>query len=95
MGCAGGSTFIGDEIEAAQRGGTSLNETAVLVRTASMMRTIEERFIEIGLPYKVFGGPRFYERKEIRDAIAYLRLIAQPSDDLHLSGSLMSQAWYR
>ena len=74
--------FIGDEIEAAQRGGTSLNETAVLVRTASMMRTIEERFIEIGLPYKVFGGPRFYERKEIRDAIAYLRLIAQPSDDL-------------
>ena len=74
--------FIGDEIEAAQRRGTSLNQTAVLVRTASMMRSIEERFIEIGLPYKVFGGPRFYERKEIRDAIAYLRLVAQPADDL-------------
>lgn len=74
--------FISDEIEAAQSKGTSLNETAVLVRTASMMRTIEERFIEIGLPYRVFGGPRFYERKEIRDAIAYFRLIAQPADDL-------------
>ena len=47
-----------------------------------MMRAIEERMIDVGLPYKVFGGPRFYERKEIRDAIAYLRLIRQPDDDL-------------
>lgn len=74
--------WIGDEIEAAQRSGTSLNAMAVLVRASFMMRGFEERFIQMGLPYRVVGGPRFYERLEIRDALAYLRLVAQPQDDL-------------
>ena len=46
------------------------------------MREFEDRFIQLGLPYRVIGGPRFYERAEIRDALAYLRVIAQPADDL-------------
>ena len=46
------------------------------------MREFEERFITLGLPYRVIGGPRFYERMEIRDALAYLRCVAQPADDL-------------
>ena len=73
---------IADQIEASQRRGTSLDEIAVLVRASFQMRAFEERFLEIGLPYRIIGGPRFYERAEIRDAIAYLRLIAQPNDDL-------------
>jgi DNA helicase-2/ATP-dependent DNA helicase PcrA len=74
--------YIGDEIEALQRGGASLAEIAVLVRAGFQTRAFEERFIQMGLPYRVVGGPRFYERAEIRDAIAYLRLVAQPADDL-------------
>lgn len=73
---------IGDEIEAAQRAGVSLGEMAILVRASFQMREFEERFIEIGVPYRVVGGPRFYERAEIRDALAYLRCAAQPDDDL-------------
>jgi DNA helicase-2/ATP-dependent DNA helicase PcrA len=73
---------VGDEIEAYQHNGVSLDEIAVLVRASFQMREFEERFIEIGLPYRVIGGPRFYERAEIRDAIAYLRCVAQPDDDL-------------
>jgi DNA helicase-2/ATP-dependent DNA helicase PcrA len=73
---------IGDEIEAEQRAGASLAEMAILVRASFQMREFEERFIEIGVPYRVIGGPRFYERAEIRDALAYLRLVAQPDDDL-------------
>jgi DNA helicase-2/ATP-dependent DNA helicase PcrA len=73
---------IGDEIEQAQRDGTSLADMAILVRASFQMREFEERFIEIGVPYRVIGGPRFYERAEIRDALAYLRLAAQPDDDL-------------
>ena len=57
---------------------------AVLVRAGFQTREFEERFIKLGLPYKVLGGPRFYERMEIRDALAYLRVIAQPADDLAL-----------
>jgi DNA helicase-2/ATP-dependent DNA helicase PcrA len=73
---------IGDEIEAEQRNGASLAEMAILVRASFQMREFEERFIEIGVPYRVIGGPRFYERAEIRDALAYLRIVAQPDDDL-------------
>ena len=65
-----------------QRKGHSLNEMAILVRASFQMREFEERFITLGLPYRVIGGPRFYERAEIRDALAYLRCVAQPADDL-------------
>ena len=74
--------WVADEIEAEQRRGTSLAEIAVLVRAGFQTREFEERFITTGIPYRVIGGPRFYERMEIRDAIAYLRLIHQPDDDL-------------
>ncbi|HEY8574787.1 MAG TPA: UvrD-helicase domain-containing protein [Devosia sp.] len=73
---------VGEEIEQYQRQGESLNSMAILVRASFQMREFEERFITLGLNYRVIGGPRFYERKEIRDALAYLRLVAQPSDDL-------------
>ena len=73
---------IGEEIEQYQRQGDALNSMAILVRASYQMREFEERFITLGLNYRVVGGPRFYERKEIRDALAYLRLVAQPSDDL-------------
>ena len=73
---------IGEDIESQQRKGESLNEMAILVRASFQMREFEERFITLGLPYKVIGGPRFYERAEIRDALAYLRCVAQPADDL-------------
>ncbi len=73
---------VGEEIEKLQRKGHALDEIAILVRASFQMREFEERFIAIGLPYRVIGGPRFYERAEIRDALAYLRLAAQPADDL-------------
>ncbi len=73
---------IGEEIEQLQRGGHSLNEVAILVRASFQMREFEDRFVTLGLPYRVIGGPRFYERAEIRDALAYLRLVNSPSDDL-------------
>lgn len=71
-----------DDIEAYQRKGQALNEMAVLVRASFQMREFEDRFISLGIPYRVIGGPRFYERAEIRDANAYFRLIAQIDDDL-------------
>jgi DNA helicase-2/ATP-dependent DNA helicase PcrA len=74
--------FVADEIEALQRAGTSLDQIAILVRAGFQTREFEERFITLGIPYRVIGGPRFYERMEIRDALAYLRVIAQPADDL-------------
>jgi len=73
---------IGDEIESLHGGGHKLNEIAVLVRAGFQTREFEERLITLGVPYRVVGGQRFYERQEIRDAIAYLRVIAQPADDL-------------
>jgi DNA helicase-2/ATP-dependent DNA helicase PcrA len=73
---------VGEEIESLQRGGLSLDETAILVRAQHQTREFEERFISIGLPYRIVGGFRFYERAEIRDALAYLRIVAQPADDL-------------
>ena len=73
---------IGEEIEELQRGGHSLDEISILVRASFQMREFEDRFVTVGLPYRVIGGPRFYERAEIRDALAYLRLVNQPADDL-------------
>lgn len=73
---------VGEEIEQLQRDNVSLNEIAILVRASSQMRSFEDRFITMHMPYRVVGGPRFYERKEIRDAMAYLRVVAQPDDDL-------------
>ncbi|GLI91734.1 ATP-dependent helicase [Methylocystis echinoides] len=73
---------IGEDIEQLQRKGQSLEEVAILVRASFQMREFEERFVEIGLPYRIIGGARFYERLEIRDALAYLRCVAQPADDL-------------
>ena len=74
--------FVGDEIEALHGKGARLSQVAVLVRASFQMREFEERFITLGIPYRVVGGPRFYERQEIRDAIAYLRVINQPDDGL-------------
>src|SRR6056297_2078688 len=79
--------WIGEEIEAMQRGtrgmrGFGLDDMAILVRASHQMRAFEDRFLTIGLPYRVIGGPRFYERMEIRDAMAYFRLVVSPSDDL-------------
>jgi DNA helicase-2/ATP-dependent DNA helicase PcrA len=74
--------WAGDEIEALQRRGHALRQIAILVRAGFQTREFEERFIALALPYRVVGGPRFYERQEIRDALAYLRLVRQPSDDL-------------
>jgi DNA helicase-2/ATP-dependent DNA helicase PcrA len=73
---------IGEEIEGMQARGKPLSEIAILVRAQFQTREFEERFIAIGLPYQIIGGFRFYERAEIRDALAYLRLIHQPADDL-------------
>jgi len=74
--------WVGDEIEARRRRGEKLAGIAILVRAGFQTREFEERFITLGLPYRVIGGPRFYERLEIRDALAYLRLVHQPADDL-------------
>jgi DNA helicase-2/ATP-dependent DNA helicase PcrA len=73
---------IGEEIEDLQRKGHMLDEIAILVRASFQMREFEDRFVTLGLPYRVIGGPRFYERMEIRDALAYLRAIHSPADDL-------------
>jgi DNA helicase-2/ATP-dependent DNA helicase PcrA len=79
--------WIGDEIESLQRGTRhmdplGLDDMAILVRASHQMRAFEDRFLTIGLPYRVIGGPRFYERLEIRDAMAYFRLAVSPDDDL-------------
>jgi len=79
--------WIGEEIEALQRGTRNLdpldlNHMAILVRASHQMRAFEDRFLTIGLPYRVIGGPRFYERMEVRDAMAYFRLAVSQDDDL-------------
>ncbi|MDP2085344.1 MAG: UvrD-helicase domain-containing protein [Gemmobacter sp.] len=79
--------WIGEEIEALEKGRRALdpvspNGIAILVRAAHQMRAFEDRFLTIGLPYRVIGGPRFYERQEIRDAMAYFRLVVSLEDDL-------------
>ncbi len=74
--------MVGERIEQLQREKHLLSEMAILVRAGFQTRAFEERMITLGLPYKVVGGLRFYERQEIRDAIAYMRVMNQPSDDL-------------
>ncbi|MDB5478222.1 MAG: ATP-dependent helicase UvrD/PcrA [Alphaproteobacteria bacterium] len=74
--------FVAEQIESVQRKNVSLDEIAVLVRASSQMRAFEERFNTFGISYRVIGGPRFYERQEIRDALGYFRLINQHNDDL-------------
>ena len=79
--------WIGDEAEALTRGTRGLppfglDDMAILVRASHQMRAFEDRFLTIGLPYRVVGGPRFYERAEVRDAMAYFRLAVSPDDDL-------------
>lgn len=76
--------FVAEEIESLQHKKYSLNDMAVLVRAGFQTREFEERFIQLGIPYRVIGGPRFYERLEIRDALAYLRVVNQKNDDLAL-----------
>ena len=73
---------IGDDIESLQRQKERLNDMAILVRASFQMRSFEDRFITVGIPYRVIGGPRFYERAEIRDALAYLKIVASPDNDL-------------
>ena len=73
---------IGDDIEALHKAGHRLNEIAILVRASFQMRAFEDRFVTLGLPYRVVGGPRFYERQEIKDAIAYLEITLNPANDL-------------
>ncbi|WP_080800344.1 ATP-dependent helicase [Agrobacterium tumefaciens] len=73
---------VGEEIEQLQRKNHKLNDMAILVRASFQMREFEDRFVTLGLNYRVIGGPRFYERLEIRDAMAYFRLVCQPADDL-------------
>jgi DNA helicase-2/ATP-dependent DNA helicase PcrA len=73
---------IGEDIETLQRRSERLNEMAILVRASFQMRAFEDRFITLGLPYRVVGGPRFYERQEIRDALAYFKVTVSPDNDL-------------
>jgi DNA helicase-2/ATP-dependent DNA helicase PcrA len=74
--------WVVEEIEAAHRAGSKLAQIAILVRAGFQTREFEERLVTTGVPYKVVGGLRFYERQEIRDAMAYFRVVMQPADDL-------------
>jgi ATP-dependent DNA helicase UvrD/PcrA len=74
--------MVGDRIESLRRDGEPLAEMAILVRAGFQTRAFEERLITLNVPYRVIGGVRFYERQEVRDAIAYMRLVVQPADDL-------------
>ncbi len=74
--------MVGERVEALRREGHRLAEMAILVRTTAQTRAFEERMIVQGTPYRIIGGLRFYERAEIRDAVAYLRMLHQPADDL-------------
>ena len=73
---------IAEDIEALKKAGVRLNDMAILVRASFQMRAFEDRFVTLGLPYRVIGGPRFYERQEIKDAIAYLEITLNPANDL-------------
>lgn len=79
------AAWIAGKIAELKRGGTSYGEDAILYRTNSQSRVLEEMLIRSGIPYKVFGGQKFYERKEIKDILAYLRVAANPSDDISLA----------
>ncbi len=73
---------VGEDIEVLHGKKEHLNDMAILVRASFQMRAFEDRFITLGLPYRVIGGPRFYERAEIRDALSYLKIVASPDNDL-------------
>ena len=73
---------IGEAIERLRKSGHALNQIAILMRASFQMRAFEDRFITLGMPYRVIGGPRFYERQEIKDAVAYLEVTANPLNDL-------------
>ena len=79
------AAWIAGKIAEMKRGGISYRDDAILYRTNSQSRVLEEMMIRAGIPYKVFGGQKFYERKEIKDILAYLRVVANPSDDISLS----------
>ena len=81
---------VGEEIERLEREGAPLEQVAILVRAQYQTREFEDRFIQIGLNYRIIGGFRFYERAEIRDALAYLRVIAQPQTTSLSSASTTS-----
>ncbi len=74
--------MVGERIEQLQREGHALGEMAILVRAGFQTRAFEERLIQLGIPYRIVGGAKFYERAEIRDAMAYMRVLHQPADDL-------------
>ncbi|KAB2832118.1 MAG: DNA helicase II, partial [Caedimonadaceae bacterium] len=74
--------FVGDEIEHLQKRKSALSSMAILVRASHQTREFEERLMTLGIPFRVIGGPRFYERMEIRDALAYLRIVFEPNDSL-------------
>ncbi len=76
------AAWVANTIEETRKDGAQLKDIAILVRAGFQTREFEERFIRVGLPYRVIGGLRFYERQEIRDALAYLRIVMQPADDL-------------
>ncbi len=76
--------MVGEKAEALRRDGHALNEIAILVRTGAQTRSFEERMLTLGMPYRVVGGLRFYERQEIRDAVAYMRVLQSPADGLAL-----------
>lgn len=86
--CAGDereeAAWVADRIKKLERHGEGYGHTAVLYRTNAQSRVLEEMLMRAGIPYKVFGGLRFYDRREVRDVIAYLRVIANPTDDVSL-----------
>ena len=79
------AAWIVQQMEDLRRAGESLGEMAILYRTNAQSRVPEEMLMKTGLPYRVFGGQKFYERKEIKDILAYLRVIANPADDISLT----------
>lgn len=76
--------WIADNIRNLNKNGERIGDIAILYRTNAQSRVLEETMMRAGIPYKVFGGQKFYDRKEIKDIIAYLRVIANPSDDVSL-----------
>ncbi len=76
------AAFICGQLERLRRGGANVGDAAILYRTNAQSRVLEEALVRIGIPYRVYGGMKFYERKEVKDLIAYLRALVNPSDDL-------------
>lgn len=78
------SRFVSERIQEMVKKGISYNQMAVLYRTNAQSRTVEDQFVRKGIPYRLFGGTKFYERKEIRDILSYLRVVANPADTISL-----------